>query len=145
MTRRGSETRRALLGASSPHVNKGLGSRKVRLCQDKLTAITEERNKQLGDLGGVIEEREGLSKQIQEQIKIRNDLRDEKRAAERKYNDYLSELRKIRQEKAAEERQKRQEEYALIKRKRQAEQLDEQPYVSEMTLIEQTLLFCKNL
>merc|ERR1712083_971902 len=46
---------------------------------------------------------------------------------------------------AAEERQKRQEEYALLKRKRQAEQLDEQPYVSEMTLIEQTLLFCRNL
>merc|ERR1712066_665411 len=37
------------------------------------------------------------------------------------------------------------EEYAMQKRRRQAEALDEQPYVSEMTLIEQTMLFCKSL
>merc|ERR1712217_955992 len=33
----------------------------------------------------------------------------------------------------------------MQRRQREAEKLDDQPYVSEMTLIEQTMLFCKNL
>merc|ERR1711933_530658 len=60
-------------------------------------------------------------------------------------NNYLAEVRRVRQEKAQEEYRKRQDERKMEQRKRQAEQLDEQPYVSEMTLIEQTMLFCRNL
>merc|ERR1719324_1065123 len=116
-----------------------------RKVADKRTELIEARNAQMGDVSEDIAKRDAISKQIQEQIKIRNECRDEKRASERKYNDYLAELRRIRQEKAIEEKKARQEEYAMIKRKRAAEALDEQPYVSEITLIEQTILFCKNL
>merc|ERR1712146_593161 len=44
-----------------------------------------------------------------------------------------------------EERQKKQAEYDQRRKERAAEKLDEQPYVSEITLIEQTMLFCKSL
>merc|ERR1712060_998607 len=50
-----------------------------------------------------------------------------------------------RQEKVNEERVARQEEYKKLRRQREAENLDDQPYVSEVTLIEQTMLFCRNL
>merc|ERR1740138_1804336 len=44
-----------------------------------------------------------------------------------------------------EERVKRQAEMDQRRQERAAEKLDEQPYVSEITLIEQTMLFCKSL
>merc|ERR1712137_713901 len=66
-------------------------------------------------------------------------------ARQRAYNAYLAELRKARQEKAAEERAERQKEFELRKKQREVEKLDEQPYVSEITLIEQTLKFCRTM
>merc|ERR1712187_889552 len=116
-----------------------------RKVSDELTKLMQERNEQLGDLPQIVEKRDEISKQIQEQIKIRNGYRDEMRAADRAYNDYLAELRRIRQEKVNEERVARQEEYKKLRRQREAEKLDVQPYVSEMTLIEQTMLFCRSL
>merc|ERR1712039_180856 len=44
-----------------------------------------------------------------------------------------------------EERKLRNEEYDKVRRMRAAEKLDEQPYIQEMTLIEQTMLFCNSL
>merc|ERR1719396_291557 len=43
------------------------------------------------------------------------------------------------------ERAAKQVEYDQRRKERAAEKLDEQPYVSEITLIEQTILFCKTL
>merc|ERR1712187_348517 len=80
-------------------------------------------------------QRDEIGKSIAEKVKERNALRDEFRAAEKECYAYQSELRKIRQEKQMEERRK----------ERAAEKLDEQPYVSEITLVEQTILFCKSL
>merc|ERR1712032_344883 len=67
------------------------------------------------------------------------------RQAERDYNAHLAEQRRIRQERSMEEREKRQQEYDLRRLAREAEKLDDQPYVGEITLIEQTILFCKGL
>merc|ERR1719487_793128 len=111
----------------------------------KLQELIESRKEQLGDMPDVIGERDELSKQIQAKIQERNTLRDEFRAAEKEYWAYQSELRKIRQEKMAEERQKKQAEYDQRRKERAAEKLDEQPYVAEITLIEQTISFCKSL
>merc|ERR1711982_294943 len=61
------------------------------------------------------------------------------------YNGYLAELRKFRQAKAQEERTEREKEWKQQRLVREAEKLDDQPYVSEITLIEQTMLFCKSL
>merc|ERR1719399_165553 len=90
-------------------------------------------------------ERDEKSKKIQELIQERNKIRDEFNAQKREFQQYLAEQRKIKQERYAEERKKQQEEWNLKKMEKQVEALDEQPYVSELTLIEQTVLFCKSL
>merc|ERR1712050_53788 len=112
---------------------------------EKLKELTEGRKEQLGDLPQIIEQRDELGKQIAEKVKERNTLRDEHRAAEKEYYAYQAELRKIRQEKYAQERAAKQAEYDQRRKERAAEKLDEQPYISEITLIEQTMLFCKTL
>merc|ERR1719245_1088241 len=43
--------------------------------QDTFSALMESRKEQMGDLSGVIEEMEKLQKEIQEQIKLRNQAR----------------------------------------------------------------------
>merc|ERR1719316_330080 len=57
----------------------------------------------------------------------------------------MNEIRKIRAEKAAESRLERQAEMDERRKQRQVEQLDEQPHVGEITLIEQTIAWCKSV
>merc|ERR1719431_1394705 len=86
-----------------------------------------------------------MHKQIQELIKERNTVKDEFRQKERDYNAYKNELRNARMEKMAEERNAREAEFAKARRLKMAEKLDTQPHIQEITLVEQTILFCKNL
>merc|ERR1719357_1442842 len=116
-----------------------------RQVQDKMTALMDERKGQLGDLPTIIEERDAIGKQIAEKVKERNELRAAFRQKEREFNQHIAEQRQIRAAKAAEERKARDAEYDKTRRMRQAEKLDEQPHLQEMTLIEQTILFCKSL
>merc|ERR1712113_707696 len=64
---------------------------------------------------------------------------------EREYYAYQAELRKIRQEKQAAERDEWKKQKDLDNKKKAAERLEEQPYVAEITLIEQTIAFCNSL
>merc|ERR1719409_2627431 len=89
--------------------------------------------------------RDENSKKIQEHIQERNKLRDEFNAAKREFQQYLAEQRRVKQEQYAEERKKQQEEWRIKQLEKKVEQLDKQPYVSELTLIEQTVKFCKDL
>merc|ERR1712226_397843 len=89
--------------------------------------------------------REELSKQIQEKIRERNEIRAERKAAEDAHYKYKQELRRIKQERAQEDRIKRQKEYEERKRVREADKLDEQPYIQEIALVEQCIAFCKAL
>merc|ERR1712039_507248 len=68
------------------------------------------------------DERKELGEKVQEKIKEKNAVRDEFRAKEREYYAYQAEVRKARQEKYQEQR-----------------------YVAEITLIEQTIAFCNSL
>jgi uncharacterized coiled-coil DUF342 family protein len=113
--------------------------------QEKMTDLMNNRKEQLGDLPEIVDQKEAISKQIGEKIAERNALRDAFRAQEREFNAHLQELRKARQEAVAEERAERAKEYELKRKMREVEKLDEQPYVSEITLIEQTIFFCKSL
>merc|ERR550537_142124 len=112
---------------------------------EQLKALNDERNSKMGDLPDLINEREELSKQIQEKIKERNGIRTERKQAEDAHYKYKAEIRKIKQERAAEERIKRQKEWEERKRLREADKLDEQPYVQEIALVEQCMAFCKSL
>merc|ERR1719272_630439 len=71
----------------------------------------------------LFEERQELNTKIQEKIAERNVIRDEHRVQERAYNEYLDEKRK----------------------ERALEQLEEQPHISEITLIEQTIRWCNEV
>jgi len=112
---------------------------------DELNALVESRKDQMGDLPKIFEQRDELNKKIQELVKERNTLRDEFKEKEKEYNRYRNELRNARQEKLAEERNARDREFQMMRRLKMAEKLDEQPHVQEMTLLEQTILFCKGL
>merc|ERR1711920_311210 len=103
---------------------------------EQLKALNEERNSKMGDLPDLINEREELSKQIQEKIRERNEIRRERKEAEDAHYKYKQELLRIKQERAQEDRIKRQQEYEERKRARDADKLDEQPYVQEIALVE---------
>merc|ERR1712083_43703 len=72
-------------------------------------------------------------------------IRDEIKQKENEYYKYQQELRKVRQEKQMEERMAWQKQKDLENKKKAAERLEEQPYVAEITLIEQTISFCNSL
>merc|ERR1712050_467228 len=72
-------------------------------------------------------------------------IRDDFKAKERAYYQYLAEVRKIRQEKQQEERMAWQKERDIQNKQKKAEKLEDQPYVAEITLIEQTIAFCNSL
>merc|ERR1712176_560470 len=112
---------------------------------EKLKELNEGRAQATGDLPELRDKRTEVQKQIGEQIQLRNTIRAEKKQQEQEYYNYQLELRKIRQDHAAEERRKRQEEFEVRKRVRDADKLDEQPYIAEITLIEQSIAFCKSL
>eukprot|EP00746_Dinoflagellata_sp_MGD_P160750 gnl/MRDRNA2_/MRDRNA2_87647_c0_seq1.p1 gnl/MRDRNA2_/MRDRNA2_87647_c0~~gnl/MRDRNA2_/MRDRNA2_87647_c0_seq1.p1 ORF type:complete len:475 (+),score=210.01 gnl/MRDRNA2_/MRDRNA2_87647_c0_seq1:108-1532(+) len=107
--------------------------------------LNEERQKQVADMPELFEERTKLQTQIQEKTGERNKIREEFRAAEQEFNKYMNEIRQIRAAKAAEARQERQAEMDERRRQRQVEQLDEQPHIAEITLIEQTISWCKSV
>jgi uncharacterized coiled-coil DUF342 family protein len=118
------------------------GRRKI---QEALTELMEGRKSEMGDMGPVIQQKEEISKKIQEKIQERNTLRDDFRAKTEEYRKYMDEVRAERQKKAMEEKEARNKEYEIIKRQRAVEKLDEQPHIAEITLIEQTMAFCKSL
>merc|ERR1711904_740145 len=93
----------------------------------------------------LFEERQAIQTKIQDKINERNTLRDEFRDQEKAYNAYMNEIRKIRAEKAAEARLERQAEFDERRKQRQVDALDEQPHIAEITLIEQTIAWCKSV
>merc|ERR1719478_219942 len=98
----------------------------------------------MADMPELFEKRQELNKQIGEKVKDRNALRDEFRQAEREYNAYLAEQRAIRAERAKKDREVRQAEWEERKKARDAEKAEEQPFLAETTLLEQTIAWCKN-
>lgn len=118
------------------------GKREV---QAQLAELMDGRKTQLGDVPQLITERDEIGQKIQAKIKEKNELRDEFRSSEREFNNYLGELRRVRQEKAMEERAAREKDYRLRQLAKEADKLDEVPYIQEITLIEQTISWCKSL
>merc|ERR1711865_462593 len=103
------------------------------------------RKAQMGDVTGVMEEREGRQKKLQELIAQRTALRDGFNEQKREFQTYMAEQRRVKQEKYQEDRKVQQEEWRISKLEKQIEALDDQPHVAEITLIEQTEKWCKEL
>lgn len=116
-----------------------------KVISEEYKALMEERTAQMGDMPELFTEREELNKKITEKIRERNEKRNEFREKEREYNAYLAEQRAARADRAREDRAVRDADYEQQRRLRQAEKMEEQPYTHEVTLIEQTIAFCKSL
>merc|ERR1712060_881189 len=113
--------------------------------QEKLSKLRDERKEKLGDVPQWVDERTKLREQIGEKVKEKNAIRDEFKVKERAYYQYLAEVRKVRQEKYQEERMAWQKARDQENKVKKAEKLEDQPYVAEITLIEQTIAFCNSL
>merc|ERR1712232_419453 len=92
-----------------------------------------------------MEQREAVQKQIAELVGQRSTLRDDFRQAQYEYKAWQADQRRIRQEKYQEERKEQEKAWKIKKMEKEVEKLDENPYVSQITLIEQTVKFCKGL
>lgn len=116
-----------------------------RTVSQALAQLNEGRKEQLGDLPSYIEGRDALGKKIQEKMKERNQLRDEYRQKQSEFKAWKDEQRVAKQAKYQEEQTKKRAEWEHAMRVRKAEAMDVQPHVAEITLIEQTMLFCRKL
>merc|ERR1719453_784538 len=115
-----------------------------KVLNEQFSELLKERDAQMGNSKEMYEQRDELNLKVKEYIQERNTLRDEFRQDERKYYEYQKELKNLRWEKQRAEREEREKEWQQERRKRDAEKLDDQPFVSETTLLEQTIKFCKS-
>merc|ERR1712151_396844 len=113
--------------------------------QEKMKALNEKRQGQVGDMSEVMEKREAVQKKIAELVGQRSKLRDDFKQEMNEYKAWQAEQRRIRQEKYQEERKAQDAAWQIKKMEKEVEKLDENPYVSQITLIEQTVKFCKGL
>merc|ERR1712085_59348 len=107
-------------------------------------ALNKEYEGKLGD-NNAYEERNELSQKIKEKQDERNKIREEFREEERNFRELLNKKRQEQQERYSAEREGRQKEWEEQSRQKKVEKLDEQPFVTEITLLEQTIKFCKTL
>merc|ERR1719240_1401113 len=78
--------------------------------------LMEARQKVMGDVPAMFEEREKINASIREKIQERNAQRDEFNKLQREYSAYLSEVRALRGERARIEREERQKEWDASKK-----------------------------
>merc|ERR1712218_332136 len=86
----------------------GKAHERKKKAQEKLMELQEHRREQLGDLSQLVQFLEKHNKvraKIQEKIKERNQIRDDYRAKEKEYNDYLYILRQMKKERQSKEQQ----------------------------------------
>jgi len=118
---------------------------KRREISKRLKDLVDTRSEFMGDVESYQKKRAELTEQIKKKIDEKNKVRDELREEEQKYYEYRDAERQKRMEKQMEERKRFDLERQQSKLKAMAEKLDEQPYLDQMTLIEQTMKFCKSL
>lgn len=111
----------------------------------QLKELVESRSNDLNGFKEKQEEREKLNEKIKGKIEEKNKLRDEFREEENKYRDYQAAERQKRMDKLKEERMRIDAEKSQRAKQARADKLDEQPHLEEITLIEQTIAFCKSL
>jgi len=115
-----------------------------RQASQGLAELKRSRKEQLDDLTKYTEERDRLEKMIKTEVEKRRTLTDEFRWKVWDFNVWRSQQREARQNKINEERQAQQAEWDMIQRRKKAEISDRQPHVSEIALLEQTIVFCEN-
>merc|ERR1719299_343105 len=110
------------------------------------STLMEARQKVMGDVPKMFEEREKINGLIREKIMERNTLRDEFNTRQRAFSAYLNEARAIRAERARLEREQREKDWD---ERRKAEMPDEGPkalpFADDLTYLDNMLTHLKAL
>merc|ERR1719399_1721898 len=110
------------------------------------STLMEARQKVMGDVPKMFEEREKINGLIREKIMERNTLRDEFNTRQRAFSAYLNEARQIRGERARLERESREKEW---EERRKTEMPDEGPkalpYADDLTYLDNMIGHLKAL
>merc|ERR1711865_684181 len=125
--------------------SEGILYEKKKEIMGRLNELRDEWKAKQGDVSEERTKREELQKKVAELITERNALRDAFGEQKREFQIYLNEQRRIKQERYQEDRAKQQQEWKIQQLERKVAALDEQPFVSEIVLIQQTEAFCKSL
>merc|ERR1719214_288125 len=108
--------------------------------------LMEARQKVMGDVPKMFEERETINAKIREKIMERNALRDEFNTRQRAFSAYLTEARALRSERARLERESREKEW---EERRKSEMPDEGPkalpFAEDLTYLDNMLTHLKAL
>merc|ERR1719379_2953123 len=110
------------------------------------STLMEARQKVMGDVPKMFEERETINAKIREKIMERNALRDEFNTRQRAFSAYLNEARALRAERARLERDAREKEW---EERRKSEMPDEGPkalpFTDDLTYLDNMLTHLKAL
>merc|ERR1719311_473244 len=110
------------------------------------STLMEARQKVMGDVPKMFEERETINAKIREKIMERNALRDEFNTRQRAFQSYLNEARALRAERARLEREAREKEW---EERRKSEMPDEGPkalpFADDLTYLENMINHLKGL
>merc|ERR1719395_353403 len=110
------------------------------------STLMEARQKVMGDVPKMFEERETINAKIREKIMERNALRDEFNTRQRAFSAYLTEARALRSERARLERESREKEW---EERRKSEMPDEGPkalpFADDLTYLDNMLTHLKAL
>jgi len=108
-----------------------------KLQSQAYSKLMEARQKVMGDVPGLFEEREKINASIREKIQERNAERDEFRKQERAFNDYLGKVRELRGKRAKLEREARQAEWdETRKAEKEAEGPPPLPFAEDLQYLE---------
>lgn len=109
----------------------------------QLDALKQEREAQTGDVKGLYDERDTLNTENKKLKGELDTLNDEFYQKQKAFRDYIREQRdkKWKEQQAVYEANKKAKDIEI--RKRRVEKLDEMPYQTEITLVEQTIKFCE--
>merc|ERR1719473_2199940 len=108
-----------------------------KLQSQAYSKLMEARQKVMGDVPGLFEEREKINASIREKIQERNAERDEFRKQERAFNAYLAEVRELRGKRAKIEREARNAEWEeKRKEEKEAEGPPPLPFAEDLQYLE---------
>lgn len=93
---------------------------------------------------GLYDDRDNLNKENNELKKELAELNDDYYQKQKAFRDYIREVREQKWQKQQAEIDARRKEKSIEDKRRRVEKLDEQPYQFEITLLEQTIKFCKS-
>merc|ERR1719199_814708 len=107
--------------------------------------LMEARQKVMGDVPKMFEEREAINAKIREKIQERNVLRDDFNAKQRLFSTYLNEARAIRNDKGRLEREQREKDW---EERRKSEMPDEGPkalpFAEDLQYLENMMNYLKS-